>query len=72
MLPALQDPAQLLAIEEFKERTSRKLDGVRCPVHGQAPRLRFQGYSLRDVSIQLSGCCPTLLELANRAIAAPH
>ncbi len=56
-------------LEEFKERTSEKLRGVRCPVHGQPPKLRFQGSSLREVSIQISACCATLMEEANRAIA---
>jgi len=31
--------------------------------------LRFQGSTLRDVTIQMSGCCDTLLGLANQKIA---
>jgi hypothetical protein len=42
---------------------------LRCPVHGQTPRLRFQGATLREVTIQMSGCCDTLLGLANQKIA---
>jgi hypothetical protein len=56
-------------VAEFRERTSRKLRDLRCPVHGQAPRLRFHGSSLRDVTIQMSGCCDALIGLANRRIA---
>jgi hypothetical protein len=57
------------SIQEFKDQTARKLQDVRCPDHRQPPRLKFQGQTLRDVSIQLSGCCGKLLTLANRAIA---
>ena len=64
MLPLTQDPLQ-----EFKDETARKLGGLRCPDHGQAPRLRFHGASLREVSIQMSGCCQRLIELANQKIA---
>jgi hypothetical protein len=56
-------------IEEFKARTLRKLDGVRCPDHQQAPRVNFRGATLRDVSIQMSACCAKLATMANLKIA---
>jgi hypothetical protein len=55
-------------VEAFKTATCDKLRSVRCPVHRQAPRIRFEGTCLRDISVNLSGCCDRLLELANRAI----
>jgi hypothetical protein len=58
-------------LAEFKLRTSHKLSHLRCPEHGQSPRLRFTGASLRDVSIHMSGCCAKLIELANQKIAGP-
>jgi len=67
VLSAVREP--VTTIGEFKEQTARKLRDVRCPDHQQAPRLRFSGTSLRDVNIQLSGCCSKLIELANQAIA---
>jgi hypothetical protein len=57
-------------IEEFKQRTLKKLDDVRCPDHHQLPRLSFRGATLRDVSIQMSACCAKLAALANEKIAA--
>jgi len=59
-------------LEDFKRATARKLAGVRCPFHRQPPRLQFAGSSLRDVTIRLSGCCQTLMTLANRAVASPN
>jgi hypothetical protein len=58
-----------IGVEEFQERTRRKLQHVRCPDHRQPPRLKFHGSTLREVTIQMSGCCNKLIELANRAIA---
>jgi len=58
-------------LDEFKRRTARKLDGLRCPEHGKTPRLTFRGASLRDVTVRMSACCGKLMELANRAIAQP-
>jgi hypothetical protein len=56
-------------LEDFRERTSQKIRDLRCPVHGQPPRLRFQGATLREITIQMSGCCDALLSLANQRIA---
>ncbi len=56
-------------LDQFKEATAEKLAGVRCPVHRQGPRLRFEGETLGEVKIQLSGCCGKLMTLANQAIA---
>jgi hypothetical protein len=56
-------------VEEFKARTLEKLRAVRCPVHRQVPRLRFEGSSLRDIRITVSACCECLSAAANKAIA---
>ena len=55
-------------VERFKQATEEKLRDVRCPEHRQAPRLRFHGNSLRDISISLSGCCQKVMDLANSRI----
>ncbi|HTP86551.1 MAG TPA: hypothetical protein VMJ34_06380 [Bryobacteraceae bacterium] len=60
------------SLDDFKRATERKLDGVRCPDHQKPPRLRFEGSSLRDITINLSGCCQKVMTLANVAIAQPR
>ena len=54
---------------EFKQRTLEKVRDLRCPIHRQPPRIRFQGTTLRDVSIRMSGCCDALIAIANQKIA---
>jgi hypothetical protein len=61
--------AQEDEVLDFKRSTGRKLRDVRCPDHRQAPRLQFRGATLRDITIQMSGCCGKLIEMANKAIA---
>jgi hypothetical protein len=56
-------------VKEFQERTADKVRNLRCPVHGQTPQLRFLGHSLRELNVQMSGCCDELIGLANRKIA---
>ena len=74
MIPAAAESrspeqAEKEQVAEFRESTARKLRDLRCPVHGQPPRLRFHGARLRDVTIQMSGCCAALIGLANHKIA---
>lgn len=57
-------------VEQFKRYTSEKLRNVRCPVHKQQPRLRFEGETLQDVRVSMSACCDRLIEIANKAIAS--
>ena len=59
----------IVSVEQFKEYTAGKVRDLRCPDHRQAPRLRFHGASLRDISIQMSACCDKLITLANQKIA---
>ncbi len=56
-------------VERFKQTTEDKLRDVRCPDHRQAPRVRFHGASLRDITISLTGCCPKVMEIANARIS---
>jgi hypothetical protein len=64
-----ENPAQEASVREFKFNTARKLNSLRCPDHGQAPRVQFHGATIRDITVQLSGCCGKLIEMANKAIA---
>jgi hypothetical protein len=59
-------------VERFKQTTEEKLRDVRCPDHRRAPRVRFHGSSLRDISISLTGCCSKVMEIANARIGAPR
>jgi len=56
-------------IEAFKQRTLGKLNGLRCPEHRRPPRVDFHGTTLQTVTIRMSGCCDTLIALANQKIA---
>lgn len=62
------NPRHAVSLDQFKESTRRKLAAIRCPDHRQPPRLRFDGASLHEVTIGLSGCCQKLMMLANAAI----
>jgi hypothetical protein len=64
-----EEEAAQTAVEQFKRETTRKIQHLRCPIHHQSPRLRFEGATLRDITIRMSGCCESFMALANRRIA---
>jgi hypothetical protein len=57
-------------VERFKQATEEKLRDVRCPEHHQAPRVRFNGTSLQEINVSLSGCCSKLMDIANAKIGS--
>ena len=59
-----------IRVERFKQATEEKLRDIRCPDHNQAPRIRFHGASLHDITVSLSGCCAKLMEIANAKIGS--
>jgi hypothetical protein len=67
-----REQSQKMQLAAFKQRTASKVRDLRCPVHGQAPRLRFEGATLREINIQMSGCCDQLIGLANQRILQLH
>jgi hypothetical protein len=69
MFVVLFSESDQLRVERFKESTRDKLRGIRCPDHHQPPRLHFQGESLDEITISLSGCCAQLMQLANARVA---
>ena len=56
-------------IAAFKDRTAAKVKDLRCPEHGQPPRLRFEGATLQDITVRMSACCDKLIAAANVKIA---
>jgi hypothetical protein len=56
-------------VAAFKDLTQGKVKDLRCPDHGQAPRVRFEGGTLRDIRIRMSACCDKLIQAANLKIA---
>jgi ubiquitin C-terminal hydrolase len=50
-----------------KEAVKQKLSRVRCPAHGQSPKVTFRETS-EGFDVSISGCCEELTERARRAL----
>lgn len=56
------------SLEQFKKYTTDKIRDLYCPRHQKQPQVVFNGVSLKEVKVSMTGCCETLMELANKAI----
>jgi hypothetical protein len=55
-------------LAKIKEQLTQKLAGVRCPDHGQSPKLEFEGDSIKNLKIQIRACCGWAREEAQRVL----
>ena len=55
-------------LAKVKSQMTEKLKDVRCPEHGQAPKLEFSGDSLKTLKIQMHPCCEWMREETQRLL----
>jgi hypothetical protein len=53
---------------KIKGQLTEKLTAVRCPEHGQSPKLEFEGDSIKNLKIQIRACCGWAREEAQRIL----
>jgi hypothetical protein len=51
-------------LEELAASIKKSVGSLRCSEHNQSPSVLIKGKSLKDLSIQVSGCCEDLVEEA--------
>jgi hypothetical protein len=49
-------------LEQFAASIKKSVGSMRCPTHRQSPTILIQGKSLKDLSINISGCCEDFVE----------
>ncbi|MFB4203984.1 hypothetical protein KBTX_03114 [wastewater metagenome] len=56
------DALEAAALKSISEQIKDKLRGVKCPEHGESPKVKVQGRNLDNLSFEVSGCCDALIE----------
>ena len=51
-----------------KEQLAAKVGGIRCPEHGQAPQLEFEGDGLSTMKVRIKACCEVQRQRAEAAL----
>ena len=58
----LQDALERAVLQSVQEFVRTRLRAIRCPEHGEAPRVICKGRSIDDLSFEVTGCCQSLID----------
>lgn len=64
----LAEALEAAVLSSVKGYITQRLSLATCPTHGAAPSVLCRGTSLKDLSLEISGCCDALIEEAKRAL----
>ena len=56
------------ARDAISDSVSTALASVRCPKHGQRPKVRMRGQKIDKLRVEIEGCCDELIDLATKAL----
>lgn len=55
-------------ITDLTESLKKSTRGIRCDSHGESPKLKVKGKNLDNLSVEVNGCCDTLIERVKRVL----
>jgi len=58
------DALKAAVLKSVQDLIAAKVSAVRCPVHGEGPKIVAHGSSLDKLSMTVSGCCQELIDQA--------
>lgn len=58
----LQNALEKALLQSIQESIQKKVGAIRCPEHGQAPKVICKGRSLDNLSFEVSGCCQSVID----------
>lgn len=56
-------------IDTIKKDITKKAGSIRCPIHNSQAKITITGNSISKLSINVSGCCQTLIDNVTKKIA---
>ena len=68
----LQKELESASLSAITTNVKRSMGRLKCAEHGQSPKIKVKGQKLRNLSFEVSGCCPDLIEKARAAISLIH
>lgn len=65
----LTDALEAAALNSVKESISKSVGNIRCSEHGEHPKITAKGRNLDSLTIEVSGCCDSLVEQVKKKFA---
>jgi len=60
----VSDAVEKAILQEVADNVKKALSSVRCPQHGERPRVKVKGSSLDRLNYVVEGCCQKLIDEA--------
>ena len=51
-------------LQQIADKLTEALNFVRCPQHGQLPKITVKGETIDDLYFEVKGCCSSLIDTA--------
>jgi hypothetical protein len=55
-------------LESVQNSIKKSVGSVRCPDHGESPKIVVKGRNLDNLSFEVSGCCEALIEQVKKRL----
>lgn len=56
------DAIEAAVLSSVSDSIKESVGSIRCPEHGESPKIKVIGSDLDNLSLEVSGCCETLVE----------
>lgn len=68
---SLKDTAQAAIVEDIVESIVERIGNLTCEEHGERPRFLCHGDSFDELSLEVMGCCDSLIAHVMTKLNAP-
>lgn len=65
----LANSLEAAILNSVKESIRKSVGSTCCSVHGERPKIKAKGPSLDSLTLEVTGCCETLIEQVKKKLA---
>lgn len=56
-------------LNSVKDSISKSVGSIRCSEHGERPKIKAKGRSIDSLSLEVTGCCDSLIDQVKKKLA---
>ena len=64
----MDNALEAAVLQSVQESITKSVGSVRCPTHGQTPKIKVKRRKIDSLSIEVSGCCEQLTETVKKKL----
>lgn len=65
----ITDPHEVAVLKNVVNSIIDRIEDMQCPLHKQPPRFVCRGDSVDDLSLEVLGCCDSLVDMVKERLA---